>query len=52
MMRTTLNIDDDMKDDMRRRKIERLIQLRGKVRFSFDAKALRKGWERNFRGSR
>jgi Arc/MetJ family transcription regulator len=73
MMRTTLNIDDDMlrivqeetgartktqavhevlKDFVRRKKIEKLIQLGGKVRFSSDWKTLRKGWERNHRGSR
>jgi Arc/MetJ family transcription regulator len=73
MMRTTLNIDDDMlrtvqeetgartktqavhealEDYVRRKKIEKLIQLQGKVRFSVDAKTLRKGWDRNRRGSR
>ena len=73
VMRTTLNIDDDvlrtvqeetgartktqavheaLKDYVRRRKIEKLIELQGKVRFSADAKTLRKGWERNRRGSR
>jgi Arc/MetJ family transcription regulator len=73
MMRTTLNIDDDMlrtvqeetgartktgavhealKDFVRRKKIEKLIQLQGKVRFSSDWKTLRKGWERTHRGSR
>jgi Arc/MetJ family transcription regulator len=73
MMRTTLNIDDDMlrtvqeetgartktqavhealRDFVRRRKIEKLIQLQGKVRFSSDAKTLRKDWERNQRGNR
>ena len=73
MMRTTLNIDDDMlrivqaetgartktqavhealKDYVRRKKIEKLISLGGKVRFSSDWKTLRKGWERNARGSR
>jgi hypothetical protein len=34
------------------RKIEKLIQLQGKVRFSADAKTLRKGWEHTQRGSR
>jgi Arc/MetJ family transcription regulator len=73
MMRTTLNIDDDMlrtvqeetgvrtktqavhealKEYVRRVKIEKLIQLKGKVRFSSDAKTLRKDWERTHRGSR
>ncbi len=37
---------------VRRKKIEKLIQIGGKVRFSSDAGILRKGWERNRRGSR
>jgi len=41
-----------LEDFVRRRKIEKLIQLQGKVRFSIDAKTLRKGWDRNHRGSR
>jgi Arc/MetJ family transcription regulator len=73
MMRTTLNIDDDilrtvqeetgartktqavrvaLEDYVRRKKIEKLIQLRGKIRFSIDATTLRKGWDRTHRGSR
>jgi Arc/MetJ family transcription regulator len=73
MMRTTMNIDDDilrtvqeetgartrtqavhevLKDFVRRRKIEKLIQMQGNVRFSTDAKTLRKGWERNHGGTR
>lgn len=41
-----------LKESVRRKKIEKLIQLGGKVRFSSDAKTLRKGWDRNRRGSR
>lgn len=73
MMRTTLNIDDDilrtvqeetgartktaavhaaLEDYVRRKKIEKLIQLQGRIRFSTDAKTLRKGWDRTHRGSR
>ncbi|MGH9434768.1 MAG: type II toxin-antitoxin system VapB family antitoxin [Terriglobia bacterium] len=39
-------------DYVRRRKIEKLIALKGKVRFEVDWKALRKGWDRNPRGTR
>ena len=39
-------------DYVRRRQIEKLIALKGKVRFAVDWKTLRKGWDRNFRGSR
>jgi Arc/MetJ family transcription regulator len=39
-------------DFVRRKKIEKLIQLQGKVRFSSGWKTLRKGWERTNRGSR
>ena len=35
-------------DYVRRRKIERLIALKGKVRFDVDWKTLRKGWNRKF----
>jgi Arc/MetJ family transcription regulator len=73
MMRTTLNLDDDilrtvqeetgartktqavheaLKDFVRRKKIEKLIRLQGKVKFSSDWKTLRKGWARDHRGSR
>jgi Arc/MetJ family transcription regulator len=73
MMRTTLNLDDDilrnvqeetgartktqavheaLKDFVRRRKIEKLIGLQGKVKFSSGWKTLRKGWARERRGSR
>jgi Arc/MetJ family transcription regulator len=41
-----------LNDYVRRRKIEKLIALKGKVRFDLDWKTLRKGWTRNVRGSR
>lgn len=41
-----------LEDYVQRRKIEKLIALRGKIRFDVDWKTLRKGWDRNFRGSR
>ncbi len=41
-----------LEDFVRRRKIERLIALKGKIKFDVDWKTLRKGWTRNFRGSR
>jgi len=37
-----------LQDFVRRRKIERLIALKGKVRFDVDWKTLRKGWNRKF----
>ena len=48
----TQAVHEALKDIVRRKKIEKLIQLQGKVRFSVDAKTLRKGWDRNRRGSR
>ena len=52
-MRTkTQAVHEVLKEYVRRKKIEKLIQLQGKVRFSSDAKTLRKGWERTNRGSR
>lgn len=48
----TQAIHEVLKDFVRRKKIEKLIQLQGKVRFSSEAKTLRKGWERTHRGSR
>ena len=39
-------------DFVRRKKIEKLISLQGKVKFNSDWKALRKGWTRSSRGSR
>ncbi|HLI34063.1 MAG TPA: type II toxin-antitoxin system VapB family antitoxin [Terriglobia bacterium] len=41
-----------LEEYVRRRKIENLIALKGKIRFDVDWKALRKGWTRNIRGSR
>jgi Arc/MetJ family transcription regulator len=37
-----------LQDYVRRRKIEKLIALKGKVSFDLDWKTLRKGWSRNF----
>ncbi len=37
-----------LQDYVRRRKIQKLIALKGKVRFDLDWKTLRKGWSRNF----
>ena len=48
----TQAVHEVLKDFVRRKKIEKLIQLGGKVRFSSDAETLRKGWEHNQRGSR
>ena len=39
-------VDEALSDFVRRRKIEKLIQLPGKVTFSSDWKRLRKGWDR------
>ena len=36
----------------RRKKIEKLIALGGKIRFDLDWKTLRKGWTRKFDGHR
>lgn len=41
-----------LEDYVRRRKIEKLISLGGKVKFDVDWKTLRKGWTRNIRGTR
>lgn len=41
-----------LEDYIKRRKIEKLIALKGKIRFAMDAKTLRKGWTRKFRGTR
>jgi Arc/MetJ family transcription regulator len=48
----TAAVREALDDFVRRRKIERLIALKGKVRFDLDAKTLRKGWTRNFRDPR
>ena len=45
-------IHDALKEYIRRKKIERLIQLQGQVRFSSGPKTLRKGWEHDHHGSR
>jgi hypothetical protein len=37
-----------LQDNVRRGEIEKLIALKGKVRFDLDWKTLRKGWSRNF----
>ena len=39
-----------LEDYARRRKIERIIALKGKIKFDMDWKTLRKGWTRKFRG--
>ncbi len=41
-----------LEDYIYRRKVEKLIALKGKIRFNADAKTLRKGWTRKFHGSR
>lgn len=41
-----------LEDYIKRRKIEKLIALGGKVKFDVDWKTLRKGWTRKFRGTR
>jgi Arc/MetJ family transcription regulator len=41
-----------LEDYVRHRKIERLIALKGKIKFDVDWKTLRKGWTRNIRGTR
>lgn len=41
-----------LEDFIRRKKIEKLMALKGKVKFDLDWKTLRKGWTRNLRGSR
>ncbi len=48
----TQAVHEGLRDFVRRKKIENLIQLAGKVGFSSDAKTLRKGWERKHRSSR
>ena len=41
-----------LQDYVRRRKIEKLIALKGKVSFDVDWKTLRKGWTRTVAGPR
>jgi len=38
-------------DFVRRRQAEKIIALKGKVKFDADWKTLRKGWTRNTRGA-
>jgi Arc/MetJ family transcription regulator len=44
----TAAVRQALQDYVRRRKIEKLIALKGKVKFGSDWKTLRKGWSRNF----
>lgn len=44
----TAAVRQALDDFVRRRKIEKLIAMAGKVRFDVDWKTLRKGWDRNF----
>ncbi len=37
-----------LEDFARRKKIEKLIALKGKIKFDVDWKTLRKGWTRHF----
>lgn len=41
-----------LEEYVRHRNIEKIIALKGKVRFDVDWKTLRKGWTRNIRGTR
>ncbi len=41
-----------LEEYVRRRKIAKLIALKGKIRFDLEWKTLRKGWTRDSRGSR
>ena len=47
----TQAVEQALTDFVRRRKIEKLIRLQGKVRFSSGWKTLREGWRRGGRGS-
>ncbi len=48
----TEGVRQALEDYVRRKKIEKLIALKGKVKFDLDWKTLRKGWTRNFARSR
>jgi Arc/MetJ family transcription regulator len=48
----TQAVHEALKDFVRRKKIEKLIRLQGKVKFSSNWRNLRKGWARGQRGSR
>ncbi len=45
-------LNDVIKEAVSRGKIEKLIELQGKVRFSIDAKTLRRGWDRKLQRSK
>lgn len=44
-------VREALKDYIRRKQIEKLRQLQGKIRFSSDAEPLRRGWGRKNRWS-
>ena len=44
----TAAVRQALDDFVRRKKIEKLIALKGKVKFDVDWKTLRKGWDRHF----
>ena len=47
----TQAVREALEDYVRRRKIEKLIALKGRIKFDVDWRTLRKGWTRNLRGS-
>jgi len=48
----TAAVRQALEDFVRRKKIEKLIALKGKIRFDVDWRTLRKGWDRTFERSR
>ena len=44
----TAAVRQALDDFVRRKKIEKLIALKGKVKFNVDWRTLRKGWDRTF----
>ena len=48
----TAAVKQALEDFVMRRKMERIIALKRKVKFDVDWKTLRKGWTREFRGPR
>ncbi|MBZ5565507.1 MAG: type II toxin-antitoxin system VapB family antitoxin [Acidobacteriia bacterium] len=44
----TAAVRQALEDYVRRKKIEKLIALKGKIKFDMDWKTLRKGWDRHF----
>jgi len=44
----TAAVRQALEDYVRRKKIEKLIALKGKIKFDVDWKTLRKGWDRHF----